>query len=238
LILVAALSASALGQVAEDAPEGAVVDSAGEPTTEEADASAMDEAEAPEADETEPPAADENPRVGIAVSVQAEEGKQTPLGTIVIELYPQKAPQHVENFLKLVKDKFYVGTTFHRIVPAFVIQGGDKVSKRNWKSSRVGTGSDGPDYTIPAEIGLKHVRGAVAAARTQNAVNPNRESSPSQFYICLADLPALDRIGYSVFGQVVQGMDVVDKIARVQNSGQPRNQALKRVHMTDVYAIE
>jgi len=184
------------------------------------------------------PAGAEHPRVGIKVRVEAEDGKRTNLGTIVIELYPEEAPQHVANFLKLVTDKFYVGTTFHRIVPAFVVQGGDLVSKRNWKSSKVGTGSDGPEYTIPAEIGRKHVRGAVAAARTQDAVNPNRESSPTQFYICLADLPALDRMGYSVFGQVVDGMDVVDKIARVKNTGTPKNQALQKVEMTDVFLVK
>jgi cyclophilin family peptidyl-prolyl cis-trans isomerase len=78
----------------------------------------------------------------------------------------------------------------------------------------------------------------VAAARTQDAVNPNRESSPTQFYICLADLPALDRMGYSVFGKVVEGMDVVDRIARVRNTGQPKNQALQKVEMTDVFVVK
>jgi cyclophilin family peptidyl-prolyl cis-trans isomerase len=184
------------------------------------------------------PAPAEHPRVGIKVRAEGEDGKKTVLGTIVIELYPEDAPQHVANFLKQVTDKFYVGTTFHRIVPAFVVQGGDLVSKRNWKSTKVGTGSDGPDYTIPAEIGGKHLRGAVAAARTQDAVNPNRESSPTQFYICLADLPALDRMGYSVFGKVVEGMDVVDRIARVRNTGQPKNQALQKVEMTDVFVVK
>jgi cyclophilin family peptidyl-prolyl cis-trans isomerase len=183
------------------------------------------------------PAAD-RPRVGITVQVEAEDGKKTSLGTITIELFPEAAPQHVANFLKLVEDKFYVGTTFHRIVPAFVVQGGDLVSKRNWKSTRVGTGSDGPEYTVPAEISRKHARGAVAMARTQDAVNPNRESSPTQFYICLADLPALDRMGYSVFGQVVDGMDVVDKIARVKNTGGSKNQALQKIEMTDVFLVK
>lgn len=177
------------------------------------------------------------PQVSIAVSVESVEGRETALGTIVIDLYPDQAPLHVENFLKLVDDGFYVGTTFHRIVPAFIVQGGDLISKRNWTSSKLGTGADGPDYTIPAEIGAKHVRGAVAAARTPDAVNPNRESSPSQFYISLADLPALDSGGYTVFGQVVKGMDVVDKIARVKNSGTPRNQALQRVKMIQVKRV-
>lgn len=185
------------------------------------------------------PEAATNPRVGIKVTVHAEDGKKTPLGTLVIELYPDVAPRHVQNFLKLVDDQFYVGSTFHRIVPAFVVQGGDMVSKRKWNSSRVGTGNEGPEYTVPAEIRLEHKRGSVAAARTQDAVNPNRDSSPTQFYVCLADLPALDRMGYTVFGKVVEGMDVVDKISRVKNSGQStNNQALQKVEMTEIFKVK
>ena len=175
-----------------------------------------------------------HPRVSVSVSVTSADGRATPLGVMVIELRPDEAPGHVENFLKLVKEEFYVGTTFHRIVPAFIVQGGDLLSKGNWKSSKVGTGSSGPEYTLPAEIGGRHLRGAVAAARKPDAVNPNRASSPSQFYICLADLPSLDQGGYTVFGQVVEGMDVVDKLARVKNTGPPRNQALQQVTMTQV----
>jgi len=78
----------------------------------------------------------------------------------------------------------------------------------------------------------------VAAARKDSKINPQRESSGSQFYICLADLPSLDQGGYSVFGQVVDGMEVVDKIARVKNSGPPQNQALQRVQMTSVRVLE
>ena len=173
------------------------------------------------------------PRVSILVTVETEAGRKTPLGTFVIELFATNAPKHVDNFLKLVREEFYVGTTFHRIVPAFIIQGGDLLSKRNWQSSRVGTGADGPDYTIEAEIDRKHLRGAVVAARKPDAVNPNRLSGPSQFYICLADLPSLD-LRYTVFGQVVLGMDVVDKIARVKNTGPDQNRALQRVTMTEV----
>lgn len=179
-----------------------------------------------------------HPRVAISVSVTGDDGRKVALGNIIIELYPEDAPKHVANFLKLVKDDFYVGTTFHRIVPAFVIQGGDLMSKRNWQSPRLGTGMDGPDYTIPAEIKRKHVRGAVAAARKQDAVNPERASSPTQFYICLADLPGLDKDGYTVFGQVVEGMDVVDKIARVKNAGSSAgNHALQKVEMTAVRVL-
>jgi len=176
------------------------------------------------------------PRVAVAVCVDSEDGRRTELGTLVIELYPEDAPRHVENFLKLVKEGYYTGLTFHRIVPALVIQGGDPQSRSNWQSNRLGVG--GPDYTLPAEIGRKHVRGAVAAARKDSKINPQRESSGSQFYICLADLPSLDQGGYSVFGQVVDGMEVVDKIARVKNSGPPQNQALQRVQMTSVRVLE
>jgi cyclophilin family peptidyl-prolyl cis-trans isomerase len=182
------------------------------------------------------PAKSKNPRVSMTIVVEGDAGKQTTLGKIVIELYPQDAPKHVANFLKLVKDQFYSGLTFHRIVPAFIIQGGDPISRENWKSNRLGTG--GPSQGIPAEIGRKHVRGAVAAARKLDEINPTRESSGSQFYICLADLPGLDRGGYSVFGQVVEGMDVVDKIARVKTSGAPNYQALQKVMMTDVKELK
>jgi peptidyl-prolyl cis-trans isomerase B (cyclophilin B) len=179
------------------------------------------------------------PRVAIAVSVDGEDGRKIGLGNIIIELHPEDAPRHVANFLKLVDEGFYNGTTFHRIVPAFVVQCGDQISKRNWQSSLLGTGRDGPFNTIPEEIGRKHLRGAVAAARKQDAVNPGRESSPTQFYICLADLPALDKDGYTVFGEVVEGMDVVDKISRVKNAGPGnRNQALQKVEMTSVRKLD
>jgi cyclophilin family peptidyl-prolyl cis-trans isomerase len=170
-------------------------------------------------------------RVTLSVSVVDETGKPTVLGDIVIELYPQDAPKHVANFLKLVREGFYDGTTFHRIVPGFIVQGGDPISKSDWRSPKVGTG--GATNAIPAEIGRKHVRGAVAAARLGDSLNPEKKSNGSQFYICLADLPALDRNGYSVFGQVVEGMDTVDKIARVKNAGlENGNRALRKVVIT------
>ncbi|HET9234127.1 MAG TPA: peptidylprolyl isomerase [Candidatus Eisenbacteria bacterium] len=178
-----------------------------------------------------------NPRVAITVSVEGDDGRRNDLGKIVIELYPTEAPRHTENFLKLARDGFYTGLTFHRIVPAFVIQGGDPMSRSNWQSNRLGTG--GPGYNLPAEISRKHMRGAVAAARKNDpTVNPNLESSGSQFYICLADLPSLDRARYTVFGQVVEGMEVVDSIARVKNTGPQQNQALQRVTMTQVRVLE
>ncbi len=127
----------------------------------------------------------------------------TDRGIVVIELYPQAAPKTVANFETLTKKGFYDGLTFHRVVPDFVVQGGDPD----------GTGTGGPGYTVPAEIGEKHLRGSVATARTGDQVNPKRESSGSQFYICLEPQPNLDG-QYTVFGGVISGMDVVDQIQK------------------------
>jgi peptidyl-prolyl cis-trans isomerase B (cyclophilin B) len=127
----------------------------------------------------------------------------TDRGTVVIELYPKSAPKTVDNFETLVKKGFYNGLTFHRVVPDFVVQGGDPD----------GTGTGGPGYTVPAEIGEKHLRGSVATARLGDDVNPKRDSSGSQFYICLQPQPALDG-QYTVFGGVISGMDVVDQIQK------------------------
>lgn len=132
----------------------------------------------------------------------------TKFGTIVIELDPGAAPKTVENFKKLVAEGFYNGTTFHRVIPGFMIQGGDPNSK---DADRRSHGQGGPGYTIPSEIGLKHVRGSVATARLGDAANPKRESSGSQFFICVADAAYLDG-QYTVFAKVVSGMDVADKI--------------------------
>jgi peptidyl-prolyl cis-trans isomerase B (cyclophilin B) len=127
----------------------------------------------------------------------------TDRGEIVLELYAAEAPKTVANFEKLAKDGFYNKLTFHRVEPCFVVQGGDPA----------GNGTGGPGYELPAEISPteKHVRGAVATARRGDQVNPERKSSGSQFYICLAPAPFLDG-QYTVFGGVVEGMDVVDKI--------------------------
>jgi cyclophilin family peptidyl-prolyl cis-trans isomerase len=126
-------------------------------------------------------------------------------GSVVVELYDKVAPLTVANFEKLVGKGFYNGLTFHRVVPDFVVQGGDPD----------GTGMGGPGYTVPAEIDPKehHLRGSLATARTGDQVNPKRESSGSQFYICLAPQPALDA-QYTIFGGVIKGMDVVDKIQK------------------------
>lgn len=135
-------------------------------------------------------------------------------GEILIWLYDE-TPKHQENFLKLAKEGFYDGTTFHRVIEGFMIQGGDPNSKDGNPAT---DGQGGPGYTIPAEFvdHLTHTRGALAAARMGDQVNPNRESSGSQFYIVHGRDGAhfLDK-QYTVFGQVISGMDAVDAIATV-----------------------
>lgn len=136
---------------------------------------------------------------------------KTTLGEIVFRLNDQDAPRHTANFRKLARQGFYDGTTFHRVIPGFMIQGGDPNSKDN---DRENDGTGGPGYTIPAEIKALHLRGAVSAARQADQVNPERRSSGSQFFICVAPQTFLDG-AYSVFGNVVRGMEVVDKIVSV-----------------------
>jgi cyclophilin family peptidyl-prolyl cis-trans isomerase len=134
---------------------------------------------------------------------------QTAQGTIVIKFHEAEAPKTVANFKKLVKSKFYDGTYFHRVIPGFMIQGGDPNSK-NADANDDGMGS--PGYTVPAEIKLPHLRGSVATARLGDQQNPAKASSGSQFFIDVAPQASLDRGGYTVFGQVISGMDAVDKI--------------------------
>ena len=118
-------------------------------------------------------------------------------GEIQIEFYPEDAPRTVASFLALAKKGFYDGLTFHRVVPGFVAQGGDPK----------GDGTGGPGHTLKAEFNARrHVRGTVAMARRQDP-----DSAGSQFYICFAPAPHLDG-HYTVFGQVVSGMDIVDRI--------------------------
>jgi len=126
---------------------------------------------------------------------------KTAKGDIVVELYPQDAPQHVNNFVFLARDGFYNGLAFHRVEPGFVIQGGDPL----------GNGTGGPGYNIPPEIKGKHTKGAIAMARRGGPAQTT-PSSGSQFYITLAATPFLDG-QYTAFGQTTQGMDVVAKIA-------------------------
>jgi len=138
---------------------------------------------------------------------------KTTLGDMKIKLY-NETPQHRDNFIKLVNGKFYDGLLFHRVIKDFMIQGGDPDSRNAPPGKQLGMG--GPGYTLPAEIlpQFKHKKGALAAARTNN---PERRSSGSQFYIVHnnAGTPHLDG-AYTVFGEVFEGLDVIDKIAAVR----------------------
>ena len=147
---------------------------------------------------------------------------ETDFGVIVIETMPDTAPEHTNNFVKLARAGFYDSTTFHRVIPGFMIQGGDPNSKDDNPHN---DGQGGPGYTLPAEIKAPHYRGSVAAARLGDAMNPQRRSSGSQFYICVVPTPHLDG-QYTVFGRVVEGMDVVDQIVSVPQTGPPSNRPL------------
>lgn len=136
---------------------------------------------------------------------------ETNMGNISFELLPDLAPETVRNFEKLARDGFYDGTLFHRVIPGFVIQGGDPNTKTDNKSS---WGTGGPGYTIKAEFSSRsHLRGIVSMARAQDP-----DSAGSQFFIVTADSPSLDR-QYTVFAQVTAGMDVVDKIVNLERDG-------------------
>lgn len=145
----------------------------------------------------------------------------TPQGDIRL-LLSDAAPKHKANFLKLAREGFYDGTTFHRVINGFMIQGGDPNSKNDNPND---DGSGGPGYTIPAEMdnGLKHKRGAVAAARLGDGQNPKKESSGSQFYLVQppAGTPFLDG-QYTVFGETVSGFEVIDDISQVPKNRQDR----------------
>ncbi len=169
---------------------------------------------------------------------------KTNMGNLKVKLY-NETPKHRDNFIKLVKEGYYNKTLFHRVINGFMIQGGDPDSKTATKGQMLGNG--GPDYTIPAEfVSAKfHKKGALAAARTGDDVNPKKESSGSQFYIAqgkvysdaelnmfeqrmgkkftpaqraayktVGGTPHLDG-SYTVFGELIEGFDVLDKIAAV-----------------------
>ena len=143
----------------------------------------------------------------------------TNLGTIKVRLYAD-TPAHRDNFAKLALTGFYDKLLFHRVIDGFMIQGGDPLTKDPANKARFGTGD--PDYTIPAEIlpSHNHKKGALAAARRGDAVNPFRESSGSQFYIVQDPYTCAQLDGqYTVFGETISGLDVVDKIARVDTDG-------------------
>ncbi|MCC6882595.1 MAG: peptidylprolyl isomerase [Verrucomicrobiales bacterium] len=134
-------------------------------------------------------------------------GSQHP---VVIELDESAAPKTCANFKKLAALGFYNGVAFHRVIPNYIVQTGDPLTKDAKRRADWGTG--GPGYVIPAEIRKPHVRGAVATARISDQSNPSRSSSGSQFYFALTDIPALND-SYTVFGKVVSGLQVLDDMA-------------------------
>ena len=183
----------------------------------------------------------------------------TNFGDMIVELY-NETPQHRDNFIRLVDEGFYNGTLFHRVIPNFMIQGGDPDSKGAAPGVQLGNG--GPGYTVPAEFidNLYHKKGVLAAARLGDAVNPKKESSGSQFYIVqgqvfteeklsslslrsrkkyseeqvktygvIGGTPHLDG-SYTVFGEVVKGLEVVGLIANQKRD--ENNRPLKNVEMS------
>jgi peptidyl-prolyl cis-trans isomerase B (cyclophilin B) len=146
---------------------------------------------------------------------------ETKFGEITLKFFPEIAPKHVNSFIELASSGFYDGTTFHRVVPGFVIQGGDPNSKSEDRSQH---GTGGPGYTLEAEFSNNpHKRGTLSMAR---AADPN--SAGSQFFICVADAAFLDG-QYTVFGEVSEGMDVVDEI--VAQPRDSRDNPTERVEM-------
>ncbi len=189
----------------------------------------------------------------------------TSSGDLIIELY-NETPLHRNNFIQLVNDGFYDGLLFHRVINQFMIQGGDPESKNAQPGQMLGNG--GPGYTIPAEFNenLLHEKGALAAARLGDQVNPDKESSGSQFYIVqgrtytneeldtfeqrmgkamsakqreiytsVGGTPHLDG-GYTVFGKVISGMDIIDEIAAVETDG--NNRPLEDVVIIEMKIVE
>lgn len=137
-------------------------------------------------------------------------------GTMRLKLYSM-TPKHRDNFVKLVKEHYYDGLRFHRVIEGFMIQGGDPYSRDTSKANLWGQG--GPDYTVPAEFVNQywHKKGAIAAARKGDMANPTKASSGSQFYIVHDENACLHLDGqYSIFGEVIEGLEVIDKIATVE----------------------
>ena len=154
---------------------------------------------------------------------------ETDFGTIEIEFFPDKAPKHVEAIKKLANQGFYDETLFHRVIPNFMIQGGDPLSKQ---PNRALHGTGGPDFNIPAEFNdISHKRGICSMARSQH-----KDSAGSQFFICVANVPYLDG-QYTVWGEVISGMDVADKIValdRDYNDNPIKPAKMKKVYIKEV----
>ena len=161
--------------------------------------------------------ADEQTADAVPVDVVIE----TKFGDMELKLFPDVAPGHVENFLKLVKSGFYDGTIFHRVIPGFMIQGGDPNSKGSDKSTH---GTGGPGYAIDAEFNDKpHVRGTLSMARSRDP-----DSAGSQFFIVVKESSFLDH-QYTVFGVVVNGIEVADEI--VSQERDARDNPMERIEV-------
>ena len=153
----------------------------------------------------------------ISVKVKGE-----PFGDITLKFYTDAAPNHVKNFVTLARQKFYDGTTFHRVIPGFMIQGGDPNSKSPDRSTH---GMGGPGHRVKAEFNSRpHKRGVLSMARANDP-----DSAGSQFFICVADANFLDW-QYTAFGEVVGGMELADRIVGMKRDG--RDNPLDRVEMT------
>ena len=157
-------------------------------------------------------------------------------GTMTVKLYAD-TPLHRDNFVKLARKGFYNGILFHRIIKGFMIQGGDPLTKDSTQVAMYGTG--GPGYTIPAEIlpNHTHKKGALAAARRGDQANPAKESSGSQFYIVQDEEGCKHLDGeYTIFGEVVDGLGVVDKIAAEKTDF--RDRPLRKVEIISITPAE
>ena len=158
---------------------------------------------------------------------------ETNFGRIVVGFLQDKAPRHVEAFKKLVRDGFYDHTLFHRVIPGFMIQGGDPNSDPKRAAGPVGTG--GPGYQLKAEFNdMKHERGVLSAARSASP-----DSAGSQFFLMHQNSPHLDG-QYSAFGYVIEGMDVVDAIAALPRGAQDRPKTDARIEssMLTTYPLQ
>ena len=160
----------------------------------------------------------------------------TKYGDMIVEFYPDVAPMHVESFAALANEKYFDGTTFHRVIPDFVIQGGDPNSKlenrslhgtggRAGKFFGIGDENDSSTWLIPQEFNsIPHEKGVLSMARTND---PN--SASSQFFVCHGDPSFLDN-NYTVFGKVIQGLEVIDSIANVEKD--MNDNPLEKIEMT------
>ncbi len=156
---------------------------------------------------------------------------KTTAGTMVAEFWPDVAPGTVANFEKLAKSGFYNGTAFHRIIPGFMIQGGDPLTKDPANEDRFGTG--GPGYEIKAEFNeRKHVRGVLSMARSSDP-----DSAGSQFFLMLGDAPFLDG-KYTTFGQLIKGDDVLAKIAATPITDNGHGEVSKPTKRVEIKSIE